>query len=70
MHISKDKFRSLQENCRTIPLLSSSIYGHRLPSDLDPVNRQHGHVEIVKAEFYRKNGLNIQPDDKGINAFK
>jgi len=51
-----------EERCRPVPCLYSSRYGHRLPSDLDPLERKHGHVEIIKSEFWRNNSANLTPD--------
>jgi len=59
---SRELYVNDEERCRTVPCLSSSLYGHRLPSDIDPLERKHGHVEIIKSEFWRNNSVNLTPD--------
>ncbi|XP_051872487.1 uncharacterized protein C5orf49 homolog [Pristis pectinata] len=44
-----------EETARTVPVLSSSLYGKR--PHLEPTNRSFVRVARVKAEFYRRNGI-------------
>lgn len=46
-----------EEQCRTVPVLANSVYGHHKP--LDPPDRRHVRVGLVKREFYRATGTNI-----------
>ncbi|XP_069770276.1 cilia- and flagella-associated protein 90 [Narcine bancroftii] len=44
-----------EEKARTVPVLSSSLYGKR--SQLEPTNRSFVRVARVQTEFYRRNGI-------------
>eukprot|EP00118_Oscarella_pearsei_P026544 m.310073 g.310073 ORF g.310073 m.310073 type:complete len:171 (+) comp49410_c0_seq1:60-572(+) len=46
-----------EETVKTVPTLSSSVYGHR--SALEKQSRQHGRVALVQREFYRAGNTNI-----------
>ena len=50
-------FLSTQEQTKAVPVLSSSLYGHRPP--LEPPSRRHVRVATVKRDFYRHSGTNI-----------
>ncbi|CAN9503778.1 unnamed protein product [Ophioblennius macclurei] len=46
-----------EERSRVVPVLSSSVYGHRLGPALYQTGRQHVRVACIKAEFFKKNGI-------------
>ena len=47
----------LLEQIKAVPVLSSSLYGHRPP--LEKPSRRHVRVATVKRDFYRHSGTNI-----------
>ncbi|XP_064599161.1 cilia- and flagella-associated protein 90-like [Liolophura sinensis] len=49
-----------EEKVKAIPSKSSSEYGHRLACAKDPPTREHVRIGYVEAEFFRRNGINIQ----------
>ncbi|XP_020614834.1 uncharacterized protein C5orf49 homolog [Orbicella faveolata] len=46
-----------EEQTKAVPVLSSSLYGHRPP--LESPSRRHVRVATVKRDFYRHSGTNI-----------
>ncbi|KAM4876165.1 cilia- and flagella-associated protein 90 [Thomomys bottae] len=46
-----------EEQERTVGLLSSSVYGWRINKPVEPLNRDHGRVNHVQNDFYRKNDI-------------
>lgn len=48
-----------EEVDKSVPVLSSSVYGHRQP--LETPDRHHVRVGLVKREFYRSCGTNLNP---------
>lgn len=51
-------FRSpRQERQRPVGVLMSSVYGRRIHQPVEPLNRDHGRANHVKADFYRKNDI-------------
>ncbi|XP_065064701.1 cilia- and flagella-associated protein 90-like [Rhopilema esculentum] len=46
-----------EEERKTVPVLSSSVYGKRKP--IDNPNRKHYRIEVVRQEFYRNGGTSI-----------
>ncbi|EHB01563.1 hypothetical protein GW7_01545, partial [Heterocephalus glaber] len=46
-----------EEQARTVGVLSSSVYGKRIQQPTEPLNRGHGRVNHVQADFYRKNDV-------------
>ncbi|XP_018653458.1 hypothetical protein Smp_164070 [Schistosoma mansoni] len=48
-----------EEKIKTIPSLSSSIYGHRLNKNIENNERKHNRIMLVENEFYRRNGINL-----------
>ncbi|XP_066099615.1 cilia- and flagella-associated protein 90 [Saccopteryx bilineata] len=46
-----------EEQQRPVGVLSSSAYGRRIHQPVEPLNRDHGHVNHVKSDFYRKNDI-------------
>lgn len=46
-----------QEQERPVGLLTSSVYGKRIQQPVEPLNRDHGRANHVKADFYRKNDI-------------
>ncbi|XP_073232585.1 cilia- and flagella-associated protein 90-like [Porites lutea] len=46
-----------EEQIKAVPVLSSSLYGHRPP--LENPSRRHVRVATVKRDFYRHSGTNI-----------
>ncbi|XP_062266398.1 cilia- and flagella-associated protein 90 [Platichthys flesus] len=46
-----------EERSRAVPVLSSSVYGHRPVPALDVTGRQYAHVACVRTEFFMKNGI-------------
>jgi hypothetical protein len=48
-----------EEKGKLIPILSNSIYGTR--SSLETPVRDHVRVAVVRREFYRPRGPNLQP---------
>lgn len=60
--------RGLNVNCeeraRKIPALSSSMYGHGLnqEQELDKPVRAFCRKDKIKSEFFRSNGVNLQPE--------
>ena len=51
----------MQEKQKAVPSLSSSIYGHHLREQIDVPERKHARVALIKSEFYRHNGTNLEP---------
>ncbi|XP_048224187.1 uncharacterized protein C5orf49 homolog [Perognathus longimembris pacificus] len=51
LHISEE------EQERTVGVLSSSVYGRRIDKPVEPLNRDHGRVNHVQNDFYRKNDI-------------
>ena len=49
----------VEEEGKSVPVLSSSDYGHRPP--LETPDRQHVRVGLVKRDFYRSCGTNMNP---------
>ncbi|KAG5264793.1 hypothetical protein AALO_G00258080 [Alosa alosa] len=47
----------IEESTRPLPVLSSSEYGRRLPPPSNQSGRQFAQVNIIQAEFFRKNGI-------------
>lgn len=55
-----------QEQERPVGVLTSSVYGRRICQPVEPLNRDHGRANHVKADFYRKNGVpGLQAPDFG-----
>ena len=61
-------FINHQERVKDVPVLSSSVYGHRVYNPIDPPGRQsyqpldiperkHSRIAHVQAEFYRRNKI-------------
>ncbi|XP_076158005.1 cilia- and flagella-associated protein 90 [Alosa pseudoharengus] len=50
-------FTNPRESTRPLPVLSSSEYGRRLPPPSNQSGRQFAQVNIIQAEFFRKNGI-------------
>ncbi|XP_067087873.1 cilia- and flagella-associated protein 90 [Osmerus mordax] len=46
-----------EESTRPAPVRSSSEYGRRLPPSLYKPCRQYARGELIRAEFFRKNGI-------------
>ncbi|KAM9695355.1 cilia- and flagella-associated protein 90 [Trichechus inunguis] len=46
-----------EERERPVGVLTSSVYGKRIHQPVEPLNRDHGHVNHVKADFYRKSDI-------------
>ncbi|XP_049716778.1 uncharacterized protein C5orf49 homolog isoform X2 [Elephas maximus indicus] len=46
-----------EERERPVGVLTSSVYGKRIHLPVEPLNRDHGRVNHVKADFYRKNDI-------------
>ena len=46
-----------QEWERPVGVLTSSVYGRRIHQPVEPLNRDHGRANHVKADFYRKNDI-------------
>ncbi|XP_006875407.1 PREDICTED: uncharacterized protein C5orf49 homolog [Chrysochloris asiatica] len=46
-----------EERERPVGVLTSSIYGKRIHLPVEPLNRDHGRANLVKADFYRKNDI-------------
>ncbi|KAM5264425.1 cilia- and flagella-associated protein 90 [Ctenodactylus gundi] len=46
-----------EEQERPVGVLTSSVYGKRIHQPVEPLNRDHGHVNHVQADFYRKNDI-------------
>ena len=47
---------------KPVPSLSSSVYGQNIVSrQIDNGKRDHAHVNLVKSDFYRRNGVNDLP---------
>ena len=46
-----------EERSKGVPVLSNSVYGHRIP--LEYPTREHVRVAVVKREFYRSCGTNM-----------
>ncbi|XP_041868536.1 uncharacterized protein C5orf49 homolog [Melanotaenia boesemani] len=46
-----------EERCRTVPVLSSSVYGHRSVPAIYQTDRQYARVGSINPEFYRKSGI-------------
>ena len=43
-----------------MPSLASSVYGKDWNKGLDVPDRAHARIAHVKAEFYRRNGINVE----------
>ena len=52
-----------EEQSKNVPMLSSSVYGHRPP--LEVPSRQHVRVGLVKRDFYRHCGATI-PNEESV----
>ncbi|KAL5021436.1 hypothetical protein ScPMuIL_000591 [Solemya velum] len=52
-----------EESKRTIPLLSSSNYGHRLEQTAEPFVRGRVRIEHILKGFYYKRGTGLPPVD-------
>ncbi|XP_075833912.1 cilia- and flagella-associated protein 90 [Microtus pennsylvanicus] len=46
-----------EEQERTVPVLTSSMYGKRINQPIEPLNRDYGRANHVKTDFYRKNDI-------------
>ncbi|XP_074432350.1 cilia- and flagella-associated protein 90 [Larus michahellis] len=46
-----------EEMARPVAVLSSSEYGRRINKPIEQPIREHARVNILQAEFYRKNGI-------------
>ncbi|ELW70165.1 FAST kinase domain-containing protein 3 [Tupaia chinensis] len=46
-----------EEKERPVGVLTSSVYGKRINQPVEPLNRDHGRVNHVRADFYRKNDI-------------
>ncbi len=47
---------------KPVPSLASSVYGQNIVSrQIESDKREHAHVNLVKADFYRRNGINDLP---------
>uniref|UniRef100_UPI002955DE54 cilia- and flagella-associated protein 90 n=1 Tax=Panthera onca TaxID=9690 RepID=UPI002955DE54 len=46
-----------EERQRPVAVLTSSVYGRRIHQPVEPLNRDHGRANLVKADFYRKNDI-------------
>uniref|UniRef100_A0A452VBR7 Chromosome 5 open reading frame 49 n=1 Tax=Ursus maritimus TaxID=29073 RepID=A0A452VBR7_URSMA len=46
-----------EERQRPVGVLMSSVYGRRIHQPVEPLNRDHGRANHVKADFYRKNDI-------------
>uniref|UniRef100_A0A673T928 Chromosome 5 open reading frame 49 n=1 Tax=Suricata suricatta TaxID=37032 RepID=A0A673T928_SURSU len=46
-----------EERQRPVGVLTSSVYGRRVHQPVEPLNRDHGHVNHMKSDFYRKNDI-------------
>ncbi|XP_029976499.1 uncharacterized protein C5orf49 homolog [Salarias fasciatus] len=46
-----------EERSRAVPVLSSSVYGHRPAPALLQTGRQHARVARIQADFFMKNGI-------------
>lgn len=44
-----------EESVKTVPTLTSSVYGHRSP--IEKPERKHAREELVKKDFYRASGI-------------
>lgn len=42
---------------RPVAVLSSSEYGRRINKPIEQTIREHGRINHMQAEFYRKNGI-------------
>ncbi|XP_012673677.1 uncharacterized protein C5orf49 homolog [Clupea harengus] len=47
----------VEESSRSLPVLSSSEHGRRLPPPNYQPGRQFSRVNYIRAEFFRKNGI-------------
>lgn len=47
-----------EEVSKAVPVLSSSVYGHRPP--IDVLDKQHVRVGVVQKDFYRHRGINVE----------
>ena len=56
-HVLDPNFNS-EESSKTVPNLSSSVYGHRQPLEKPP----RKHCRVALRDFYRNCGTNIEPD--------
>jgi hypothetical protein len=65
---AKDLKVNEEERPKVVPTLSSGVYGHRVECPLDPPGRQeyapldppkrhHVRIQRVRAEFFRRNGI-------------
>ena len=48
-----------EEALKHVPVLSSSMYGHRPP--IEPHSRDYVRVGVVQRDFYRPSGASINP---------
>ncbi|TNN16522.1 hypothetical protein EWB00_000375 [Schistosoma japonicum] len=48
-----------EEETKTVPTLSSSIYGYRLNRNIERNDRKHARIMLVESEFYRRNGIDL-----------
>ncbi|XP_032271250.1 uncharacterized protein C5orf49 homolog isoform X1 [Phoca vitulina] len=46
-----------EERQRPVGVLMSSVCGRRIQQPVEPLHRDHGRANHVKADFYRKNGI-------------
>ncbi|XP_074002972.1 cilia- and flagella-associated protein 90 [Numenius arquata] len=46
-----------EEIARPVAVLSSSEYGRRINKPVEQVIREHARINLLEAEFYRKNGI-------------
>ena len=49
-----------EESQKSVPILMSSVYGHRPP--LETPGREHVRVGLVQRDFYRQCGTNMNPN--------
>lgn len=50
----------LEEDVKTVPILSSSVYGRR-PA-IEALEKHYVRVGVVKRDFYRPRGINVTPE--------
>ncbi|CAH8591529.1 unnamed protein product [Heterobilharzia americana] len=48
-----------EEKVKSVPSLSSSMYGHRLDKNIEISDRKHARIMLVESEFFRRNGIDI-----------
>ncbi|XP_036918880.1 uncharacterized protein C5orf49 homolog isoform X1 [Sturnira hondurensis] len=51
LHVNEEEWE------RPVGVLTSSVYGRRIHQPVEPLNRDHGRANHVKADFYRKNDI-------------